>query len=454
MKIIVLGAVAAGAKAAAKLRRLLPEAEISIFTDDTHVSYSACGLTYYIQGNFEDYKTLLVRSPEEFEAQKIHVHLRQKCIKILPNAKQVLIQNLDNSRAYLEDYDKLVIATGARPIMPSVKNINLKNVFTLRKIEDGINIREKALKSRHATIIGSGYIGIELLESLVELGLKVTMVEFAPQILPVFDSDMSELIREQLNTICDNRFEIITSELVTEFISNENDEVVGVKTGSGREFSTDFVVICVGVKPNIEVAREAGIVIGETGAIRVNKRMQTNFPDIYACGDCAEKTLIINGAKIWVPLGSTANKEGRIAAINIADEDETFDGILGSAVARCLSLTMSMTGLTEKKAIDYGFHPIVAKVTKFDKVGYMPHVNNITLKIIAERNTGLLLGGQAIGCGDADKRINTLTTALVGRLTVDEFNKNDLTYAPPFAPTIDPLLNAMQILSQKIKSGY
>ena len=350
------------------------------------------------------------------------------------------------------NYDKLVISTGARPIIPSIKNVDLKNVFTVRKIEDGINIRNKALNARHATIIGSGYIGIELLEAFVELGLNVTLVEFAEHIIPAFDDEMSDIIREQLNQICDNRFEILTSELVTEFISNEKDEVSGVKTGSGKEFSTDLVVMCVGVKPNVEIAREAGIIIGETGAIRVNKRMQTNFPDIYACGDCAEKTLIINGAKIWVPLGSTANKEGRIAAINIADQDETFDGILGSAVARCLSFTMSMTGLTEKKALFYGFHPITATVTKYDKVGYMPDVNNITLKIIAERNTGLLLGGQAVGCGDADKRINTLTAALVGRLTVDEFNKNDMTYAPPFAPTIDPLLNAMQILSQKLKS--
>lgn len=452
MKIVILGGVAAGAKAATKLRRLLPESEINIYTDDTHVSYSACGLTYYIQGNFEDYRTLLVRSPEEFEKQNIHVHLRQKCIKILPESHQVLIQNLNTSKAFFVNYDKLVISTGARPIIPSIKNVNLKNVFTVRKIEDGINIRSKALNARHATIIGSGYIGIELLEAFVELGLKVSLVEFAEHIIPAFDYEMSDIIREQLNQICDNRFEILTSELVTEFISNEQGEVAGVKTGSGKEFPTDLVVMCVGVKPNVEIAREAGIIIGETGAIRVNKRMQTNFPDIYACGDCAEKTLIINGAKIWVPLGSTANKEGRIAAINIAGQDETFDGILGSAVARCLSFTMSMTGLTEKKALFYGFHPVTATVTKYDKVGYMPDVNNITLKIIAERNIGLLLGGQAVGCGDADKRINTLTAALVGRLTVDEFNKNDMTYAPPFAPTIDPLLNAMQILSKKLKS--
>ncbi len=451
MKIVILGGVAAGAKAAAKLRRLMPDAEIDLYTDDTHISYSACGLPYYIQGNFADYKTLLVRSPQEFEAQGVHIHLLSRAIKILPELNQVLIQDLKENRAFLVEYDQLVIATGARAVIPPIKNVNLKNVFTLRHIEDGIAIREKALTSRHATIIGSGYIGLELLEAFVELGLKVTIVEFAPFVLPIFDTDISSLIQEQLAGISDNRFQILTSELVTELYNNERGEVTGFKTGKGKEFFTDMVVICAGVKPNIEFAREAGVAIGETGAIKVNKHMRTNFQNIYACGDCAEKMLMIDGAKVWIPLGSTANKEGRVAAINISGGDQDFEGVLGSAVVRCLSLTMSMTGYTEKKASLAGFQPVSATVTKFDRVGYMPDVNNITLKLIADKTTGLLLGGQAVGAGDADKRINTLTAALIGRLTVEEFTKNDLTYAPPFSPTIDPLLNAAQILLAKIK---
>lgn len=452
MKIVILGGVAAGAKAAAKTRRMLPEAIIDLYTDDTHVSYSACGLPYYIQGNFEDYKTLLVRSPEEFEQQGIKIHLQHKAIKIIPESQQVLIQDMNNSRATLVEYDKLVIATGARPIIPPIENVELKNVFTVRHIEDGIAIREQALKSKHVTIVGSGFIGLELIEAFVELGLKVTVVEFAPTIAPVFDDDISELILEQLKSISDGRFEILTSELVTELCPNENGEVARVKTGTGKEFSTDMVIICTGVRPNVEFAREAGVAIGETGAIKVNKHMHTNLPHIYACGDCAEKTLMINGAKMWLPLGSTANKEGRTAAINLSGGYDDFDGILGSAVVRCLSLTMSMTGLTEKKALQYGYKPISALVTKYDKVGYMPDVNNISLKLIADKTTGLLLGGQAIGAGDADKRINSLTGALIGRLTIEDFNKNDLTYAPPFSPTIDPLLNAAQILLKKYKS--
>lgn len=451
MKVVILGGVAAGAKAAAKTKRLLPDSDIDLYTDDTHVSYSACGLPYYIQGNFADYKTLLVRSPEEFRAQGINIHLQSKAIKILPETKQVLIKSLSENRAFLVEYDQLIIATGARPVMPPIDNINLKNVFTLRKIEDGIAIRDKALVSKHVTVIGSGYIGIELLEAFIELGLKVTIVEFAPYVLPIFDNDMSKLIQEQLNSINNGRFEILTSELVTAFLSNDQGEVVGFKTGTGKEYNTDMVVICTGVKPNVEFARDAGIALGETGAIKVNKHMLTNIPNIYACGDCAEKTLIIDGSKVWIPLGSTANKEGRVAAINLAGGDEDFEGVLGSAVVRCLSFTMSMTGYTEKKAAQAGFQPVSAIVTKNDRVGYMPDVNNITLKLVADKTTGLLLGGQAIGAGDADKRINALTAALLGRLTVEEFTKNDLTYAPPFSPTIDPLLNAAQILINKIK---
>lgn len=450
MKIVILGGVAAGAKAAAKARRMLPDAEINIYTDDTHVSYSSCGLPYYIEGNFEDYRMLLVRSPEEFEQSGVHVHLKNRAAKIMPYSKQVLIENLDTKRAFLIEYDKLIIATGARPIVPNVRNINLKNIYTLRKIEDGIAIKEKALTSKRAVIIGGGYIGLELLEALVKQNLKVTLIEYAPNIMRTFDSDMSELIKTQLMSISDGRFEIQTSELVTEF-SGDNNGVNNVRTGTGKEIETDFVILAVGAVPNVELAIEAGIAIGETGAIKVNERMQTNFEDIYACGDCVEENLLVSGSKIWLPLGSNANKEGRTAAINACGGDEKFMGVLGSAVTRCLSLTMSMTGLSAERAEQLGYEPIFVKVTKNDKVGFMPDVNNITLKLIADKKTGKLLGCQAVGAGDVDKRVNTITSALLAKMTVEEFLSNDITYAPPYSPTIDPLLNAAQMLYDKFK---
>ena len=452
MKIVILGGVAAGAKAAAKARRMLPEAEINLYTDDTHISYSACGLPYYIEGNFEDYRQLLVRSPEDFEEKNVHIHLRNRAAKILPVTKQVLIEDLEHQKAFLVEYDKLIIATGARPIMPQIKNSDLTNVFTVRKIEDGIAIRKKAEISKKVVIIGGGYIGIELLEAFVKQKLQVTLIEYSPQIMNVFDEDMANLIKEQLLSISDGRFEILTSELVTEF-SGDLNGVRSVKTGSGKEFETDFVVVCAGAKPNTELAIDAGIAIGETGAIRVNERMETSMSDIYACGDCVEENLLVSDTKIWLPLGSNANKEGRVAAINVCGGDEKFAGVLGSAVTRCLLFTMSMTGLTEKKALMLGYEPVSVTVTKNDKVGYMPDVNNITLKLVADKKTGQLLGGQAVGCGDADKRINTLATALLAKMTVKEFFNNDLTYAPPYSPTIDPLLNAAQMLMSKVNEG-
>jgi len=447
-KIIIIGGVAAGAKAAAKSRRLLPDAEIEIYTDDTHVSYSACGLPFFIEGNFNDFKMLLAREPEEFEKSNIHIHLLNKVTKISPETKQITVLELDTGKEFQVDYDKLVIATGARPFIPPIKNVDLKNVFSLRTLEDGINIKEKVLQSKHAVMIGGGYIGIELLEAFVKQGLKVTLIEFAPHILPIFDDDISELIKGHILERDGDNVEIINSDAVVELMGK--DTVTSVKTRNGVEIKTDFVIIAAGVRPNVELAVEAGIELGETKAIKVNTKMQTNIKDIYAAGDCAEKTHIVSHTPVWVPLGSTANKEGRCAAINLCGEDNSFDGILGSAVTRYFGFTMSITGLTEKQAKTLGFEPISVTVTKMDKVGYMPGAKNITIKLIADKNTRKLLGAQGIGCGDADKRVNTLATGLIHPMTVDDFYSSDMTYAPPYSPSIDPLLTAAEKLIEKL----
>ena len=212
---------------------------------------------------------------------------------------------------------------------------------------------------------------------------------------------------------------------------------------------SNFMKISSENAPRVELHNKLGL----TGAIEVNDKMETNIPDIYACGDCVQEINIVSGKPVWMPLGSNANKEGRVAAMNACGFPESFPGVLGSAVTRCLGLTMSTTGLTEAAALAAGFEPVSVTVNKYDKVGYMPDANNITLKLVADKKTGLLLGGQGVGAGDADKRINTLATALLAKLTVEQFVNNDLTYAPPFSPTIDPLLNAAQILMSKIESA-
>ena len=452
MRLIVIGAVAAGAKAAAKARRMLDEnSEIIIYTDDTHVSYSSCGIPYYIQGNFDNFETLLVRSPEEFEASGVHVFLMHKVIKLLPDSKQILIKKLKTGEAFLDKYDKLVLATGASPMLPNIKNIWYKNIFTVRKIEDAINIKNKLLTTKRAVIIGGGYIGLEMLEAFVKNNIFTTIIEKSDFLMPYLDEDMSACVMEQLNLIKEGKFEIITSDAVVEF-KGDKDGITGVVTENGKEVDCDIAIVCSGVTPNAELARDAGINIGETGAIMTNKHMETSLKNIYACGDCAETNFIVTNTPVWQPLGSTANKQGRCAAINACDGDDEFPGVLSSAVTRCLKLTISMTGLNEKKAQKLNIDTISIKVTKNDKVGYMPDAKNITIKLIADKNTGRILGGQAVGAGDTDKRINTLTTAILAGLTVEEFRQNDITYAPPFAPTIDPLLNAAEILAEKIKN--
>lgn len=448
MKIVIIGGVAAGAKAAAKIKRLLPDAEVTIYTDDTHVSYSACGLPYYIEGNFTDYTSLLVRSVEEFNKSGINIYLESKVEKILPAQQQVLVCNKE--KAFLADYDKLIIATGARPFIPNITGVqDFENVYTVRKIEDGIKIREKMLNSNRATIIGSGFIGLELLEAFVKNGLTVDVIERNDRIMTSFDADMSDIIRKRLEENTQRTYNFHTSEIVSEIIG-ENGKAKIVKTLSGKEYPTDMVIISAGVVPNSEIARDAGIFIGDTKAIRVNKLMQTSIPNIFACGDCCEEKHLISGQYVWVPLGSTANKEGNCAALNAAGIYTEFEGVLGSAVSRCLNTTMSMTGLTEAEAWEFGYTPVTATVSKPDQVAYMPEAGDMTLKVIADKATGLLLGGQAVGAIGADKRINSLATALLAHLTVHEFRNNDLTYSPPYSPTIDPLLTAMGILCKKV----
>lgn len=448
MKIVIIGGVAAGAKAAAKSRRLLPDSQIDIYTQDTHVSYSACGLPYYIQGNFEDWKKLLIRSVEEFEKSNIHIHLQNRVIKILPNDKKILVKNLNTNEIKNVDYDKLVIATGSMPRMSDFPSANLKNIFTLRTLEDGIAIRDTMRKVNNITLIGGGYISIELLEAFVKNEKKVTLIERNPFILSVFDEDISSLIQNYIMENCNGLVKIINDDVVSEFVGEK--EVKGILTVKGQGFDTEMVVISAGVRPVVDIAQEAGIALGITGAIKVNSRMETSISDIYACGDCVEKINMITNTPVWIPLGSTANKEGRVAAVNLCGGSEDFEGVLGSAVTRYLDLNISMSGLSEKNAQKLGYDTVSVIVTKKDKAGYMPEVENITLKLIADRRSHRVLGAQAIGCGDADKKVNTISVGLARRLTVEDLLDVDLTYAPPFSTSVDILHSAARMLKSKL----
>lgn len=452
MRVVIIGGVAAGAKAAAKTKRMLPNAIVEIYTKDTHVSYSACGIPYYVQGNFEDYKKLIIRTPEKFKEDGIDIFLKKEVIKINPSKKEIVVLDLETNNASNVKYDKLVIATGAYPIIPQIKNVHLKNIFTLRTLKDAITVREKLRQSKNAVIIGGGYIGLEMLEAFVANNVKTTLVETSSFIMPNLDIELAKLVQEYVLNYKPEYTDIINNEHVTEFIGEEKIEYV--KTESGRIIPTDFVLLCAGIKPSVEIATAAGIKLGKTGAIKVNNQMETNIKDIYACGDCIEEMYLLTHTPVWMPLGSNANKEGRCAAINLSGGTDYFEGVLGSNVTKYFGLTISMTGFTEKKAKELGFNTISLTVTKRDKAGYMPEVENVTIKLVVDRQTHKLLGGQAIGCGDADKRINTLSTALLKQMTVEDLAGADLTYSPAFSTSIDPLISVARLIIEKLKMDF
>ena len=448
MKIIIIGGVAAGAKAAAKTKRSLPDADVHIYTKDNYVSYSSCGMPYYIAGDFQDWQKLIVRSVEEFEKSGVHIHTRQHVMKILPADKKIAVKDLDQEDWYFVEYDRLVIATGAEAYLPDFYNPKFKNLFTLRTLDDGIAIKNAMKEVNHITMVGGGYIAVELVEAFVKNKKRVTLVERSPFILSMFDEDIASLIQEYVLENSDGLVKIINEDTVTELIGD--DYIKDVITAKGYGFETDMVIVSSGVRPAVDLAEEAGIKLGKTGAIKVNSRMETNIKDIYACGDCAEKINMISNTPMWIPLGSTANKEGRVAAINISGGVEDFEGVLGSAVLRYNGLNISRTGFSEKDALKTGYDAISVIITKRDKAGYMPEVKNVTLKLVADKRSHKILGAQAIGCGDADKRVNTVAIGLIRGITVEELIDVDLTYAPPFSTSIDILISAAQILKTKL----
>lgn len=451
MRIVIIGGVAAGAKAAAKSKRMLPDAEVGIYTQDTNVSYSTCGLPYYIEGSFEDWHKLIVRPKIEFEKSGVNVYLEHKVIKINPENKTISVKNIKTEELFEVKYDKLVIATGAEPIIKGFENvIDKKNFFTLRTLEDGIAIRNKMRSVQNITLVGGGYINIELLEAFVKNGKNVILIERSPFIMPILDEDISILVQTYILENSDNHVKIITEDSVSEFLGE--DEITGIITKNGIGFDTQMVVLSVGVRPVVDIAREAGIELGITGAIKVNSRMETNIKDIYACGDCAEKVHIISNTPVWIPLGSTANKEGRTAAMNLCGEHKDFEGVLGSSVTRYLNLNISKCGLTEREARKLGYDTVSTVVTKKDKAGYMPEVENITLKLVADMRSHKILGAQAIGCGDADKKIDSISVGLANNMEVKDLLDVDLTYAPPFSASVDILHSAARIIQSKLRN--
>jgi len=448
MRIIVIGGVAAGTKAAAKAHRVDPNNEIILYQDESEVAYSACGLPYVISGVIADERKVIIRQPEDFAKEGIQVFIRHRVTSIDKTKQQLTVKNLQDNTDSVVTYDRLIIATGARPIVPNIEGIKLDGVLTLRNITDLAQFKTllTKLQPQNAVIIGAGYIGLELAETFHDLKIKTTIVEKATRILPKFDSEMAQLVH---NHLLENHVELLLGDGLAR-LHGHNGRVASVETESGKIVPADLVVIAIGVKPNVELAKEANIELGSTGAIAVDSRMETSVPGIYAAGDCCETVNRITGKSIWMPLGDIANLQGRVAGENVAGGDAHFPGVFGTAIFKSFKLTVAITGLSEQSALESGFDPISIVMAGSDRARYYPGKQDFTLKLIANRTNGRLLGAQAIGLGSVDKMIDIAATALLGKLTCADLENADFAYSPPFSPILSPIIVAAGILTNKL----
>jgi NADPH-dependent 2,4-dienoyl-CoA reductase/sulfur reductase-like enzyme/rhodanese-related sulfurtransferase len=447
-RLLVIGGVAAGPKAAAKARRCDPEMEIVIYQEEDDISYAGCGLPYYISGVIKDREDLISRTPGKFALDGIKILKRRKIERIDIQGSTITGRKMGSGETFTDHFDRLVLATGAYPIRPKIEGIDLGNIFYLRSIFDADDIFERIRTEsiRNAVIAGGGYIGLEMAESLVRLGKNVTIVEMAPQILTLFDEDFASILRQYLER---KGVRIFTSEGI-QALKGEAGRVTHIQTVA-RELEADAVLMSLGIRPQVELAKQAGLRIGETGAIWVNGKMETNREGIYAVGDCAETTHLITGRKIWVPLGSTANKQGRVVGVNVCGGSATFPGVMGTTVFKVFDFNVAKTGLSMREAEKEGFYPIQAIVRGYDRAHYYPGGKESALKVIADKETGRVLGGQAVGEGPSDKFIDILAMACHGKLSCRELANVDLAYSPPFSPALSPVIVAANVLINKLE---
>ena len=450
MKIAIIGAVAAGTSAAAKARRNDENAEIRIFEADRDISYSGCGLPYYIGTKVEKRELLVPRDYDYFKRKyNIDILTRHRVLEIDPSGKRLRVLDMESGEEFIEIWDKLVIATGARSVRPAVNGIEKPNVFTLRNVENADRIRSFILGKApaRAVIIGSGYIGLEMLENLAARGIKTTMVEAGGHVMASLDKDIAVYLESYLENI---GVELILNDSAVGFEGSPFVKKVILK--SGRELATDFIIVSIGVKPEVELAVKSGILTGPSGAIKVNTAMQTNFPDIYACGDCAESFSLITGKPMYRPLGSTANKTGRIAGDSMTGGSLEFRGILGTGIFKIFDKTIAQTGLSEMEAKEEGYDVEVCHMIKPDRPDYFGG-REMVIKAVADKVDGRLLGVQIIGEAGVDKRIDIFATAISFGARAQDLFHLDLAYAPPFSTTKDPVAYTGMVLENALNRG-
>ncbi len=446
MRLVIIGAVAAGTSAAAKARRNSEEMDIVIYEKDNFISYSGCGMPYYLGGEVATAEELTPRDPAFFKSKyNVDIYTGHEVLSIHPDLKEIQVKNLSTNTIINDKYDRLIIATGASSIIPPIEGVFNKHVFTLRNINDMNRIKQfiDAEKPKTAAIIGTGFIGLEVCENLKKLGIEITLIERLPQVTPGLDYDMSLYVLEHLKK---NDVNVILGTSATSITSDS------VHLANGTKVQADFVLISTGVRPNVSLAREAGIALGVTGAIKVNDYMQTNISDIFACGDCIEQYNLVTNNPIYRPMGSTANKTGRIAGDCSTGGRLAFQGILGTGIFRVFDLTVAQTGLSERDAKELGYDYTVCHNTKPNKPEYLGG-KEMVIKAIADKKTGRLLGVQIVGYEGVDKRIDVFVTAITLKAKVEDLFHLDLAYAPPFSTTKDPVMYTGMILDNAIHNG-
>lgn len=450
MKVVIVGGVAGGATAAARIRRLDENAEITIFEKSGYISYANCGLPYYIGGEISDREELTLQTPESFNARfRVDVKVRHEVVAINPDRKTVTVRNLSGGEVFEEKYDKLVLSMGAKPIRPNLPGIDDERIFTVRNVEDTFRIKDyiDATKPERAVVIGGGFIGIEMAENLRRLGTEVTLVEAAPQLMAPFDGDMAAFIHAEVRAA---GVKLVLGGMVDGFESNGKS--LGVRLKDGDTISCDMAVLAIGVAPDTALAKDAGFELGIKGSIVVNERMETSVSDVYAVGDAVQIKNFVTGKPALISLAGPANKQARIAADNICGKDRRYNGAQGSSVIKVFRLTAAATGINERTAKSEGIDADKVILSPMNHAGYYPGGKIMTMKVVFEKGTYRLLGAQIVGFDGVDKRIDVLATAIRAGMKVTDLTELDLAYAPPYSSAKDPV-NMAGFMAENIRDG-
>lgn len=456
MKVVIVGGVAGGATAAARIRRLNEEAEIVVFERSGFISYANCGLPYYIGGVIEDQEELTLQTPESFrERFNITVKVRHEVTEIYPDKHMVSVKNLETGEDFLESYDKLLLSPGARPTQPDIPGGDIDRLFTLRTVEDTLKIRQFIDREQPKSVIlaGGGFIGLELAENLRDMGMDVTIIQRPKQLMKPFDPDMAVWIHAKMR---EKGIKLMLGYSVEGFEAISGG--VEVRLKGNPAVAADMVVLAIGVTPESELAKKAGLELGIKGSILVNERMETSIPDVYAVGDAVQVKHSVTGQDTLLSLAGPANKQGRIAADNICGGDSHYHGSQGSTVIKVFDMTAATTGVNEQTAKKAGIDCDKVYLSPMNHAGYYPGGKNMVMKVVYEKGTGRILGGQIVGYAGVDKRIDVLATAIHARMTAFDLKELDLAYAPPYSSAKDPVNMAgfmiENILTGKLKQFF